>query len=66
MATPMTETTATRVQMNGVSDSAPINGICRIASLVRALMNLKTLASELKHLGHEGHATELCIAIESF
>ena len=48
--------------MDSIFDSAAAK--IRIASLVSPLMDLESLAAELKHLRHEGNSVKLCIIVE--
>jgi hypothetical protein len=50
------------LQMDGIIYAAALE--IRIAGFVRAFVDLKTLATELKHLRHERHPLELTILIE--
>jgi hypothetical protein len=55
----------TRFEMNRTINPASVNGKNRVTGFVRAFVDLKPLATECEHLGHERHAVETSIAVES-
>lgn len=50
--------------MDGMGDAATLYRKSCVAGLVRALVKLKPLTAEGKHLWHEGHAFDAAGAIE--
>jgi uncharacterized membrane protein affecting hemolysin expression len=51
--------------MNRKVDAAPANRKNRVTGFVRPFVDLKFFATEREHLGHERHAIETSIAVES-
>lgn len=64
MASPVSFSRASGCQMNGVIKSASLLGN-GIAGLVGDLEYLKPPSAESEHFGHEWHAIELAMLIES-
>jgi hypothetical protein len=52
-------------EMDGMVHAASANGEDRVTSLVGPLVDLKPFAAKREHLGHEGHAIETPLAVES-
>jgi hypothetical protein len=50
--------------MHRLADAPPTNREDGVAGLVRAFVNLKSLAAEREHLGHERRAVEFPFAVE--
>src|SRR5579862_3756027 len=54
----------TRVEMDGLTDSASTNRKHGIASLVGPLVDLELFAAELEHFCHERHAVKLSFSVQ--
>jgi hypothetical protein len=50
--------------MNRMVHSASANRKNRVTSLVRPFVDLKLLATECEHLGHERHAIDTSVTVE--
>ena len=55
---------AARFEVDGLIDSASSHWKHGVAGLVRSFIDLKSLAAEREHLGHERHAIELSLLVE--
>jgi len=64
MAAIVRTTVTTRVQVNGLVDSAAAHGEYCVTGLVRPFVNLKPFSAELEHFWHKRHAIELAVGVE--
>src|ERR1700734_2183745 len=64
LAAAMCRPVATSIEMHRLAYPPPSNWKNRVARLVCALVHLKPLVAERKHLRHEGHAIQLPVAVK--